>query len=82
MDCVLCGKTSIDGGFELFQFSPSARKMLQIQFGFDPDENLASDRICGECLVLPIKLAENAIKNELDELRHYSIREALHKSRN
>ncbi len=54
MKCVLCGKTSIQVKIDQFRLSPEARKMLQKQFGIDPDAALASHGVCHECLALPV----------------------------
>ncbi len=86
MKCVLCGRTSIEVKIDLFPLSPEARKMLQKQFGIDPDAALASHGVCRECLALPVgerrKLAEKAIKDEQDEYRRELIKDLLKKNRN
>ena len=79
MNCVLCGKTSIQVDIDRFPFSPEARKMLQKRFGIEPDSTLA---VCRECAALPGNLAEKAIGRERDECRRDLIREALKNSRN
>ncbi len=86
MKCVLCGRTSIEVKIDLFPLSPEARKMLQKQFGIDPDAALASHGVCRECLALSFgerrKLAEKAIKDEQDEYRRELIKDVLKKHRN
>ncbi len=86
MKCVLCGKTSIQVKIDQFPLSPEARKMLQKQFGIDPDAALASHGVCHECLALPLgerkRLAEKAITDEQDEYRRELIKDALNKNRN
>lgn len=79
MNCVLCGKKSIQDDVDRFPLSPEARKMLQKRFGIEPDSTLA---VCRECAALPGNLAEKAIGRELDEYRRDLIREALKNSRN
>jgi len=86
MNCVLCGKTSIDAKIEQFPLSPEARQMLKRELGIDPDVALPNHGVCRECLALPPttqrKLADKAIENELDEHRCDRIRNTLNKSRN
>ena len=79
MNCVLCGKTSIQVDIDLFPFSPEARKMLEKRFGIEPDSTLAARR---EFAALPGNLAKKAIGRERDECRRDLIREALRNSRN
>lgn len=86
MNCVLCGKTSIDVKIDQFPLSPEARKMLKSKFGINPDEALAEHRVCRECLALPFaernKLAKKVLQNEQDERRRELIQDALKKNRN
>jgi len=86
MECLLCGKTSIETKIDQFPLSAEARKMLRKQFGIDPDAALASHGICRECLALSVaerrKLAEKAIQDEQDEYRRELIKDALEKRRN
>ena len=81
MQCVLCGKTSMEAKIDLFPLSPKVRNMLLRLLGFDPDEALTYHGVCRPCLLLPDnernELAENAIKNEEDEFRRALIRKAL-----
>lgn len=59
--------TSIEVKLDQFPLSPEARNMLRRKFGVNPDEALAENEICRECLVLPLdernRLAEKAIKS-------------------
>jgi hypothetical protein len=86
MNCVLCGMTSIDVKIEQFPLSPEARKMLRRKFRINPDEALAENEICRECLALPFdernKLAEKAIKSAPDENRRAAIQSVLKKTGN
>jgi len=86
MKCVLCCRTSIDIRIDQFPLSPEAREMLKRKFGINPDEALANSGVCRECLALPFternKLAEKAIKSELDEHRRQEIQDTLKKNRN
>jgi hypothetical protein len=84
MNCVLCGMTSIDVKIDQFPLSPEARKMLRRKLAINPDEALAENGICRECLALPFdernKLAEKAIKSAPDENRRAAIQSALKKT--
>ncbi len=86
MKCVLCGKTSIEVKIDPFPLSLEARRMLQKQFGIDPDAALASHGVCRECLALPVgerrRLAEQAIKEEKDEYRRELIKDLLNRNGN
>jgi hypothetical protein len=86
MNCVLCGKTSIDVKIDQFPFSPEARKMLKIKFGINPDEALAEHGVCRECMALPFaernKLALEVIQKEQDERRRVLIQDALKRNGN
>ena len=86
MQCVLCGKTSMEAKIDLFPLSPQARSMLLRLFGIDPDEALTYHGVCRPCLLLPDdernELAENAIKSEEDEFRRELIRKALDTNKN
>jgi hypothetical protein len=83
MKCVLCGMTSIDVKIDQFPLSPEAREMLRRKFGINPDEALAENGVCRQCLALPSnqrdKLTENAIKSAQDERRREAIKDALKK---
>ena len=79
MNCFLCGKTSTQVKVDLFPLSSAGRRMLQKQFGIDPNEDLA---ICRECIAFPENLAEKAIRCEEDEQRRDLIKFALSNSRN
>jgi hypothetical protein len=85
MECVLCGKTSID--MERFTISPEARKRLEQQFpGMNHDEVLANNGVCCDCLALPLaerrKLADKVIRDELNEYRRDLMKGALKKREN
>jgi len=61
--------------------------MLEKQIpGVKPDETLANNGVCGECMALPFterkKLADKAIKGELDEHRRDLMKDALKKREN
>jgi hypothetical protein len=86
VQCVLCGKTSMEAKIDLFPLSPKARNMLLRLFGIDPDEALNYHGVCRPCLLLPVDerndLAESAIKTEEDEFRRALIRKALDADKN
>ena len=86
MNCVLCGKTSIDVKIDQFPLSPEARRMLKSKFGINPDEALAEHGVCHECMALPLaersELALKVIQNEQDERRRELIQDALKKNGN
>ena len=79
MECVLCRKTSTEVAIEPLSLGTEARRMLQKQFGIDPDEVFANEAICRECLALPFgerkKMAVKAIKDGRDEQRRDLIKE-------
>jgi len=83
MKCVLCGMTSIDVKIDQFPLSPEARDMLRRKFGINPDEALAENGVCRQCLALPPnqrnKLAEKATKSAQDEYWREAIQDALKK---
>jgi hypothetical protein len=86
VQCVLCGKTSMEAKIDLFPLSPKVRNMLLRLLGFDPDEALTYHGVCRPCLLLSDdernELAENAIKSEEDEFRRALIRKALDADKN
>jgi hypothetical protein len=86
VQCVLCGKTSMEAKIDLFPLSPQVRNMLLRLFGIDPDEALTYHGVCRPCLLLPVddrnELAESAIKSEEDEFRRALIRKALDADKN
>jgi len=86
VQCVLCGKTSMEAKIDLFPLSPQARSMLLRLFGIDPDEALTYHGVCRPCLLLPVdgrnELAESAFKSEADEFRRELIRKALDTNKN
>ncbi len=79
MECVLCRKTSTEVAIDPFLLGSEARRMLQKQFGIDPDAVFADEAICRECLALPFgerkKLAAKAIINSRDEHRRDLVRD-------
>lgn len=79
MECVLCRKTSTEVAIDPLLLGTEARRMLQKQFGIEPEEVFANEAICRECLALPFgerkRLAVKAIKSGRDEQRRDLIRE-------
>ena len=86
MKCALCGKISIDTKIRQFPLSPEARAMLRRQFDINPDEAFVQTAVCRECLALPFaernKLAQKAIKIEMDEYRRELLKDTLYQCRN
>ena len=80
MKCLLCDKESIS--LERLKITLESRTAYKKRFpGMNPDEYMAQNGVCSDCLTLPLderrKLADTVINETLDEVRRYVLEDAL-----